>query len=95
MIYNDTPRDQTSAPESDMRRDDRLKTLERELRKAQQMYDVVIGFQGRIKWRREMEAVQYEIRKLTEGDEPPPPRAEESGVIAGVKASASDGQSGI
>jgi len=68
MIYNDTPREQTTPPESGMRRDDRLKALERELRKAQQMYEVVIGFQGRIKWRREMEAVQYEIRKLTEDD---------------------------
>ncbi len=66
MIYNDAPREQTLGIESDMRRDDRLKALERELRKAQQMYDVVVGFQGRIKWRREMEAVQYEIRKLTE-----------------------------
>ena len=69
MIYNDAPREQTTAPESGMRRDDRLKALERELRKAQQMYEVVVGFQGRIKWRREMEAVQYEIRKLTEDEE--------------------------
>lgn len=89
MIYNDTPREQTSAPESGMRRDDRLKALERELKKAQQMYEVVVGFQGRIKWRREMEAVQYEIRKLTEAEgeltELPPMPAEESGVLAGVK----------
>jgi hypothetical protein len=87
-IYNDTPREQTSAPESGMRRDDRLKALERELKKAQQMYEVVVGFQGRIKWRREMEAVQYEIRKLTEAEgeqsELPPMPAEESGVMAGV-----------
>jgi hypothetical protein len=86
-IYNDTPREQTSAPESGMRRDDRLKALERELKKAQQMYEVVVGFQGRIKWRREMEAVQYEIRKITEAEEQtdlPPIIAEESGVITGV-----------
>jgi hypothetical protein len=89
MIYNDTPREQTSAPESGMRRDDRLKALERELRKAQQMYDVVVGFQGRIKWRREMEAVQYEIRKLTESEaelEQPSHPAGESGITAGVRS---------
>ena len=87
-IYNDTPKDQTTAPESGMRRDDRLKALERELKKAQQMYDVVVGFQGRIKWRREIEAVQHEIRKLTESEVenlPVPPPADESGVTAGIK----------
>jgi hypothetical protein len=67
-IYNNTPKEQTSAPESGMRRDDRLKSLERELRKAQQMYAVVVGFQGRIKWHREVEAVQYEIRKIMESE---------------------------
>ena len=96
MIYNDTPREQTTAPESGMRRDDRLKALERELRKAQQMYEVVIGFHGRIKWRREMEAVQYEIRKLTEGDEENDEAARpagESGVGAGVKGQPSSAAS--
>jgi hypothetical protein len=68
-IYNETPKDQTTAPESGMRRDDRLKTLEREFKKAQQMYEVVVGFQGRIKWRREMEAVQHEIRAVLESEE--------------------------
>jgi hypothetical protein len=66
-IYNETPKEHTTANESDMRRDDRVRALERELRKAQQMYDVVVGYQGRIKWRREMEAVQHEIRKIAEG----------------------------
>jgi len=95
MIYNDTPKEQTTAAESGVRRDDRLKALERELKKAQQMYDVVVGFQGRIKWRREMEAVQYEIRKIMEADasassasapavEAPP--ANESGVAASVES---------
>ena len=65
-IYNDTPRENTTAVESGVQRDDRLKALERELRRAQQMYDVVVGYHGRIKWRREMEAVQHEIRKITE-----------------------------
>ena len=88
MIYNDTPREHTTASESGMRRDDRLKALERELRKAQQMYEVVVGFHGRIKWRREMEAVQYEIRKLVEEAEAEqaPRLAGESGVGAGVKS---------
>lgn len=96
MIYNDAPKDQTSAPESGMRRDDRLKALERELKKAQQMYEVVVGFQGRIKWRREMEAVQHEIRKITEAEAEAHTEAQindanhatpanESGVAAGVK----------
>jgi hypothetical protein len=93
MIYNDTPKDQTTAPESGMRRDDRLKALERELKKAQQMYEVVVGFQGRIKWRREIEAVQHEIRKLTESEQelitdgiesPAMIKPDESGVTAGV-----------
>jgi hypothetical protein len=101
MIYNDAPKDQTSAPESGMRRDDRLKALERELKKAQQMYEVVVGFQGRIKWRREMEAVQHEIRKITDAEAVetngavppaappaplPPASADESGVTASIKA---------
>ena len=89
MIYNDSPKEKTTAPESGMRRDDRLKALERELKKAQQMYEAVVGFQGRIKWRREMEAVQYEIRKLIETAEEAPPLeaapAVEAGVAAGVK----------
>ncbi len=91
MIYNDTPKEQTSAPESGMRRDDRLKALERELKKAQQMYEVVVGFQGRIKWRREMEAVQHEIRKITEIEEQSQnlPRANESGVTASINGDAS------
>jgi len=90
MIYNDAPREQTTAPESGIRRDDRLRALERELRKAQQMYDVVVGFQGRIKWRREVEAVEYEIRKLTEDEEErleeaPARSAREAGVGAASK----------
>ena len=99
MIYNDAPKDQTSAPESGMRRDDRLKALERELKKAQQMYEVVVGFQGRIKWRREMEAVQHEIRKITDAetngvdnhDDNQVKPANESGVAAGVNQNDSHG----
>lgn len=43
---------------------ERLRALERELRKAEHMYQVVVGCEGRIKWRREMEAVRTEIEKL-------------------------------
>jgi hypothetical protein len=43
---------------------ERLRALERELRKAEHMYQVVVGCEGRIKWRREMEAVKSEINKL-------------------------------
>ena len=50
---------------------ERIRALERELKKAEHMYEVVVGFEGRVKWRREMEAVRKELRRL--GIEPPPP----------------------
>jgi hypothetical protein len=43
---------------------ERLKALERELRRAENMYDMVVGFEGRLKWRRELEAVKDEICKI-------------------------------
>ena len=43
---------------------ERLRALERELKKAERMYQVVVGCEGRIKWRREMEAVKTEISRL-------------------------------
>ncbi|MCX7804654.1 MAG: hypothetical protein N3A38_05630 [Planctomycetota bacterium] len=62
------PGTQSNMVESGIRRDDRerLRALERELKKAQHMYEVVVGFEGRLKWRREMEAVLAEIRKIEE-----------------------------
>ncbi|MBN1256214.1 MAG: hypothetical protein JXA52_00760 [Planctomycetes bacterium] len=45
--------------------DDRMRALERELRKAENMYRQVVGFEGRLKWRKEMEAVKKEIAHLT------------------------------
>ena len=48
----------------DREKRDRLRALERELLRARQMYDVVVGTPGRIKWRREMDAVKVEILKL-------------------------------
>lgn len=43
---------------------ERIRALERELKKAEHMYEVVVGFEGRVKWRREMEAVRTELRRL-------------------------------
>ena len=43
---------------------ERIRALERELKKAEHMYEVVVGFEGRVKWRREMEAVREELRRL-------------------------------
>jgi hypothetical protein len=43
---------------------ERIRALERELKKAEHMYEVVVGFEGRVKWRREMEAVKAELRRL-------------------------------
>ena len=43
---------------------ERLRALERELKKAEHMYHVVVGYEGRVKWRREMDAVKAEIMKL-------------------------------
>ncbi len=43
---------------------ERIRALERELKKAEHMYEVVVGFEGRVKWRREMEAVRVELRRL-------------------------------
>lgn len=43
---------------------DRMRALERELAKAEHMYKHVVGFEGRLKWRKEMEAVKKEILRL-------------------------------
>jgi hypothetical protein len=43
---------------------ERLRALEREVKKAEHMYRVVVGYEGRVKWRREMDAVRAEILKL-------------------------------
>jgi hypothetical protein len=52
-------------PEAQREDSDRMRALERELRKAQHMYDHVVGFEGRLKWRKEMESVRKEIERLT------------------------------
>jgi hypothetical protein len=35
------------------------------------MYEVVVGFEGRVKWRRHIVAVQEEIRRLKEAQAQP------------------------
>ncbi|MDR2390259.1 MAG: hypothetical protein LBE84_01070 [Planctomycetota bacterium] len=43
---------------------DRMRALERELRRAEMMYRNVIGFEGRLKWRREIVEVKKEMTRL-------------------------------
>ena len=43
---------------------DRIRALQRELKRAETMYKNVIGFDGRIKWRREIEEVKKEMVRL-------------------------------
>ena len=43
---------------------DRMRALERELRRAEMMYQNVIGFEGRLKWRREIDEVKKEMLRL-------------------------------
>lgn len=43
---------------------DRMRALERELRRAHMMYRNVIGFEGRLKWRREIDEVKKEMERL-------------------------------
>lgn len=52
---------------------ERLRALERELKKAEHMYSVVVGVEGRIRWRREVEQVRTEISKIASlvGDRSP------------------------
>lgn len=43
---------------------DRARALERELRRAEMMYKNVIGLEGRLKWRREINEVKKEMKRL-------------------------------
>jgi len=43
---------------------DRLRAMERELRRAETMYRNVLGVEGRLRWRRELEAVKKEMVRL-------------------------------
>ncbi len=86
MIYESPRRESEWACEELSRRDEReekMASLERELRKAQQMYDVVVGFEGRMKWRKVIEGVRNEIQKLINLPAGAPIEAE--GVVEGVE----------
>lgn len=52
--------------EKSVQRDDtdRMRALERELRRAEMMYRNVVGFEGRLKWRREIDEVRKEMKRL-------------------------------
>lgn len=43
---------------------DRMRALERELKRAEMMYHNVVGFEGRLKWRREIDEVRKEMKRL-------------------------------
>ena len=43
---------------------DRLRVLERELRKVEEMYNQVVGVESRVRWRREITAVRDEIDRI-------------------------------
>ena len=58
------PREMETISRSSRADMERLRALERELKKAEHMYQVVVGYEGRVKWRREMDAVRDEIMKL-------------------------------
>ena len=43
---------------------DRIRGLERELRRAEAMYNNVVGMEGKLKWRRELTAIKQEMTRL-------------------------------
>jgi len=49
------------APRNDA---DRIRALERELERAETMYKNVVGFEGRLKWRRECDELKKDMARL-------------------------------
>lgn len=45
-------------------REDRLRSLERELARARRMYDLTVGLSGRMRWRDEIRRLEAELQKL-------------------------------
>lgn len=43
---------------------EKLRTLEREFNRAKQMYDVTCGLEGRVKWRKEMTALEKQMDEI-------------------------------
>ena len=59
------PEEDVLADVADARDDtDRMRALERELRRAEMMYQNVVSFEGRLKWRREIEEIKKEMVRL-------------------------------
>ena len=64
-IYTSSEENKSNQPRTGNRDDsDRVRALERELGRAEMMYTNVIGFEGRLKWRREIEEVKKEMTRL-------------------------------
>lgn len=65
MIYD--PRRRAPLPDG-MEKDDadELRRAERDLETARTMYDAVVGFEGRMKWRKKIAEAQEAIRLLQE-----------------------------
>ena len=60
-IYSEDERPECGDSREDT---DRIRSLERELRRAEMMYRNVIGMEGRLKWRRESDEVKREMTRL-------------------------------
>lgn len=43
-----------------------IRSLERELKRSKQMYEAVVGFAGRMRWRREISIIEADLAKLME-----------------------------
>jgi len=61
---------------------DRVRALARELERAEEMYRNVIGFEGRLKWRRELEGLRKDMARF--GVVPPGPAAAEAPLTEGT-----------
>ncbi len=48
----------------------RLRAMERELQRAEAMYNNVVGMEGKLKWRREIAAITEEIARLSMPSQP-------------------------
>ncbi|MDR1521231.1 MAG: hypothetical protein LBU23_13965 [Planctomycetota bacterium] len=61
---DDVPAEKIDQKASSRDDTDRMRALERELRRAEMMYKNVIGFEGRLKWRREIVEVKKEMTRI-------------------------------
>lgn len=68
MIYSERPDHRRNPADSRLRREDadRLRAMERELRRALEMYNGVVGVAGRIRWRKELEMLELQIQEMNE-----------------------------